>query len=42
MKKETIYEAPYITEIELIPEQAVLAASGGDYPAFLEEEDWSN
>ena len=37
--KEKIYEAPQVEEIELLVEQAVLAASGGDYPSYLEEDD---
>ena len=35
--KEKIYETPRIVEIELLVEQAVLAASGGEYPAYSDE-----
>ena len=41
MNKEQIYETPCIMEIELVSEQTVLAASGGPYPGW-EEEDWGN
>ena len=37
--KEKIYETPRIVEIELLVEQAVLAASGGEYPAYSDEKD---
>ena len=37
--KEKIYEAPRVEEIELLVEQAVLAASGGEYPAYSDEKD---
>ena len=37
--KERTYETPRIVEIELLVEQAVLAASGGEYPAFSDEQD---
>lgn len=36
--KEKIYETPRIVEIELLVEQAVLALSGGAYPAYEDEE----
>ena len=36
--KEKTYETPRIVEIELLVEQAVLAASGGEYPAFSDEQ----
>ena len=36
---EKIYETPRIVEIELLVEQAVLAASGGEYPAYSDEQD---
>ena len=32
--KEKIYETPRSVEIEIVVEQAVLAASGGEYPAW--------
>ena len=41
MDNKKIYETPCIMEIELASEQAVLAASGGPYPGW-EEEDWGN
>lgn len=37
--KEKIYETPRSVEIEIVVEQAVLAASGGEYPAFSDEQD---
>ena len=37
--KEKTYETPRIVEIELLVEQAVLAAAGGEYPAFSDEQD---
>lgn len=37
--KEKNYETPRITDIEIIVEQAVLTASGSEYPAYTEEED---
>lgn len=37
--KEKTYETPRITVIEIIVEQAVLTASGGEYPAYLEEDE---
>lgn len=35
--KEKIYETPLSVEIEIVVEQAVLAASGGEYPAYSDE-----
>lgn len=35
--KEKIYETPLSVEIEIVVEQAVLTASGGEYPAYSEE-----
>ena len=40
MDNKKIYETPCIMEIELASEQAVLAASGGEYPSFSDEENW--
>lgn len=40
MNKEKFYESPCIMEIELVSEQTVLAASGGPYPGWEEEDDW--
>ena len=40
MNKEKFYETPCIMEIEMISEQTILTASGGNYTAFSEEEDW--
>lgn len=40
MNKEKFYETPCIMEIKMISEQTILTASGGNYPAFSEEEDW--
>lgn len=37
--KEKIYETPRSVEIEIVVEQAVLAASGGEYPAFSDEQE---
>ena len=38
MKEEkNLYESPQVTEIELVVEQAILQASGGDYPSWGEE-----
>ena len=37
--KEKIYETPSISEIEMIVEQAVLAASVGDYPSYSGDEE---
>ena len=38
MNKENLnYETPQVTEIELVVEQAILQASGGDYPSWGEE-----
>ena len=37
-KENLIYESPQVTEIELVVEQAILQASGGDYPGFSGEE----
>lgn len=36
--KEKIYETPLSVEIEIVVEQAVLAASGGEYPAYSDEQ----
>ena len=35
--KEKTYMTPFITEVEMIVEQTVLAASGGEYPAYSDE-----
>ena len=35
--KEKTYMTPFITEVEMIVEQTVLAASGGEYPALTLE-----
>lgn len=37
--KEKIYETPHSVEVEIVVEQAVLTASGGEYPAYSEELD---
>ena len=37
--KEKIYETPCVVEVDMVVEQAVLAASIGDYPTFTED-DW--
>ena len=36
-KENLIYESPQVTEMELVVEQAILQASGGDYPSWGEE-----
>jgi hypothetical protein len=36
-KENLIYESPQVIEIELVVEQAILQASGGDYPSWGEE-----
>lgn len=36
--KEKIYETPLSVEIGIVVEQAVLTASGGEYPAFSDEQ----
>lgn len=40
MNKEKLYESPCTMEIELVLEQTILAASGGPYPSFSDEEEW--
>lgn len=35
--EKNLYESPQVTEIELVVEQAILQASGGDYPSWGEE-----
>ena len=38
MKEEkNLYESPKVEAMEIIVEQAILTASGGDYPDLLEE-----
>lgn len=36
--KEKIYETPLSVEIGIVVEQAVLTASGSEYPAFSDEQ----
>ena len=38
-KENLIYESPQVTEMELVVEQAILQASGGDYPSWGGEEE---